>query len=158
MIYVGIVIGILAGIAIFSWKLTQSKPNFFAEEYEANPETISAIEELKEKLVKGEISEKEFDKKTKETIANDPTWKNKRGVQSKNNDGQIDGENIPSGIKLTREVGSLFGITICKKCGARTKMKHTGPILDKLGDEWAGYAICPKCGTKERWLSGSFGP
>jgi len=61
---------------------------------------------------------------------------------------------IPLGIKLKKEVASSFGITICSKCGARTKMKSMESIPSKTTDEWIGYTTCPKCGNKEKWLSG----
>jgi len=53
-----------------------------------------------------------------------------------------------------RELASLIGITICSKCGTRTKMKRTERFRrDHLAgtDKWIGYAICPKCGSKEGW-------
>jgi len=64
-------------------------------------------------------------------------------------------DKIPLGIKLKREVASSFGITICSKCGARTKMKETESIPSKTADEWIGYTVCPKCGNKEKWFCGT---
>ena len=63
----------------------------------------------------------------------------------------------PSRLGLKRDLGSLIGITICKKCGTKTKLKYTESIPDRMGNEWIGYAICPKCGNKEKWLSGDEG-
>jgi len=57
-------------------------------------------------------------------------------------------------IGFKRGLASTIGITICGKCGTRTKMKHTESIPGKMGNEWIGYAICPKCGNKEKWKSG----
>ena len=57
-------------------------------------------------------------------------------------------------IRLKREIASSIGITLCGKCGTRTKMKNTESIPSKTRDEWIGYTICPKCGHKEKWLSG----
>ena len=68
----------------------------------------------------------------------------------------LDNDKIPLGIKLKKEVASSFGITICSKCGARTKMKSMESIPSKTTDEWIGYTTCPKCGNKEKWLSGSW--
>ena len=64
-------------------------------------------------------------------------------------------DKIPLGIKLKREVASYIGITMCGKCGTRTKMKSMESIPSKTRDEWIGYTTCPKCGNKEKWLSGS---
>ncbi len=58
-------------------------------------------------------------------------------------------------IGFKRELASHIGITICGKCGTRTKMKYTESIPSKIRDEWIGYATCPKCGNKEKWKSGS---
>jgi hypothetical protein len=59
----------------------------------------------------------------------------------------------PSPIWLKRELASSIGITICSKCGTQTKMKRTESGLDS---RWYGFAICPKCGHKENWLSGDY--
>jgi len=64
---------------------------------------------------------------------------------------------IPSRSGLKRELESLVGITVCKKCGTRTKMKQTESIPGEMGNKWMGYTICPKCGNKEKWLSGGEG-
>jgi len=58
-----------------------------------------------------------------------------------------------------RELASYFGITLCSKCGTRTKMKRTKQI-DRVSletDVSEGYTICPKCGSKEKWLDGGIG-
>ena len=65
-------------------------------------------------------------------------------------------------FKILQELVSVIGITICKKCGARTKYKKT----DEMGAEGytLGYTICPKCGNMQVWTSGldsgsgGFGP
>ena len=36
-------------------------------------------------------------------------------------------------------------------------MKYSESIPGKMGNEWIGYAICPKCGNKEKWQSGDKG-
>jgi hypothetical protein len=66
----------------------------------------------------------------------------------------LENDKIPLGIKLKRELASSIGITICGKCGTRTKMKYAESIPDEMGNEWIGYAICPKCGNKEKWQYG----
>ncbi len=35
-------------------------------------------------------------------------------------------------------------------------MKHTELLQSDYGgsDIWKGYAICPKCGSKENWIDG----
>ena len=55
-------------------------------------------------------------------------------------------------FKLLQEINSLIGVTICKKCGTRTKYKK----MEKLDsrDFTLGYTICPKCGNHENWTSG----
>jgi len=60
-------------------------------------------------------------------------------------------EEIPARIWLKRELASAIGITICSKCGTRTKMikTHLDPDFPS-----AGYATCPKCGRKEKWRVG----
>ena len=63
----------------------------------------------------------------------------------------------PSRLGLKRDLESLIGITICKKCGTRTKTKQTESIQGEMGNKWMGYTICPKCGNKEKWLSGGVG-
>ena len=47
---------------------------------------------------------------------------------------------------------SFAGITICKKCGRRTKYK----IMDELdaGNVSLGYTQCDKCGNREFWVRG----
>ena len=91
---------------------------------------------------------------TEEKPCNDPTCKKTReGIQHKYHGREI----MPRRIWLKRELASSMGITICGKCGTRTKMKHTESIPDKIGKEWIGHAICPKCGNKEKWLSGDVG-
>ena len=55
-----------------------------------------------------------------------------------------------------RELASLIGITICSKCGTRTKMKTT-ESLNYGVDGREGYATCPKCGHKDKWMSGVTG-
>jgi len=145
---------LLIGLAKFSLKFTKSKNPFFSKEYSGSAETIFAIEELKEKYAKGKITREEFDKMIEEKIGNDPNYeKTREGIQYKYHGGEIIRENIPAGIRIKRGLGSVIGITICKKCGTRTKMKYT-ESLDKIGDEWFGYTVCPKCGNKEKWLSG----
>ena len=62
-------------------------------------------------------------------------------------------ERPPTRIWLKRELASTIGITICSKCGTRTKMKKTESSKDS---QWYGYTICPKCGHKENWLSGDY--
>jgi len=61
---------------------------------------------------------------------------------------------------LKREIASYFGITICNKCGTRTKIKPTKNVkrfnIDGVSTS-EGYSICPKCGQKERWMSGDVG-
>ena len=52
---------------------------------------------------------------------------------------------------LKRELASAIGITICGRCGTRTKMIPTDEGLD---EGWDGYATCPKCGQKEKWRIG----
>ena len=63
-------------------------------------------------------------------------------------------EEISRRINLKRELASSIGITICGKCGTRTKMKYSESIPDEMGKEWIGCAICPKCGNKEKWQYG----
>ena len=62
----------------------------------------------------------------------------------------------PSRIWLKRELASSIGITICSKCGTRTKMIRTEPFDPSAWGigVWVGYAICPKCGHKENWREG----
>jgi len=152
-----LVVCFIIGLAKICVKFTKSKNPFFSKEYKGSAETIYAIEELKEKYFKGKITREEFYKMTEEKIGNDPNYeKTREGIQDKYHDGEIIRENIPVGIRIKRELGSLIGITTCKKCGTRTKIKYT-ESLDKIGDEWIGYAICPKCGNKEKWLSGDDG-
>ena len=60
-------------------------------------------------------------------------------------------EEIPARIWLKKELASTIGITICGKCGAKTKIEKTEEIsgVGKLG-----FAVCPKCGHKEKWMYG----
>ena len=44
----------------------------------------------------------------------------------------------------------MIGITICGKCGTRTKMIKTEPDPQQ---GWYGYTICPKCEHRENWFS-----
>ena len=60
-------------------------------------------------------------------------------------------EEIPARIWVKRELASAIGITICSKCGTRTKMIKTHLDSDFPS---AGYATCPKCGRKEKWRVG----
>jgi len=65
----------------------------------------------------------------------------------------------PTGSGFKRFLASYIGITICSKCGTRTKLKDT-ELFDRsrLGNEnWIGYAICPKCGQKDKWIHGNQG-
>lgn len=55
-------------------------------------------------------------------------------------------------IRLKREIASYVSITICSKCGTRTKMKYAESVPSKTNDMGFGYTICPKCGNKEEWL------
>ena len=57
-------------------------------------------------------------------------------------------------LGFIRETASYMGITICSKCGTRTKMKYAGSASSKTRNDWIGYTICPNCGNKEKWLSG----
>jgi len=57
-------------------------------------------------------------------------------------------------LGFIRETASYMGITICSKCGTRTKMKYAGSVSSKTRNDWIGYTICPNCGNKEKWLSG----
>jgi len=67
----------------------------------------------------------------------------------------MDDKKIPIDIRIKRELASMIGITICSKCGTRTKMKPTEISPMSTTDAyWEGYAICPKCGSKERWKEG----
>jgi uncharacterized protein (UPF0212 family) len=52
-----------------------------------------------------------------------------------------------------RDTALYMGITICCKCGTRTKIKYIESILSKTRNEWIGYTVCPKCENKEKWLS-----
>jgi len=66
---------------------------------------------------------------------------------------------MSAGIRIIGEFASCFGITLCCKCGTRTKMKHTKQI-HRDSFEIAiseGYTICPKCGSKEKWMDGQLG-
>ncbi len=60
-------------------------------------------------------------------------------------------EEIPARIWLKRELASLIGITLCNKCGTRTKIEKTKEISG-IGE--IGYTVCPKCGHKEKWMYG----
>jgi hypothetical protein len=55
-------------------------------------------------------------------------------------------------FKILQDLSSMIGVTICKKCGTRTKYKK----IEKLdsGDVTLGYTVCPKCGNRENWTSG----
>lgn len=66
-------------------------------------------------------------------------------------------EEIPTRVWIKKELASMIGITLCGKCGTRTKLQYKESIEGKIGDEWIGYTICPKCGHKEKWLSGDRG-
>ena len=59
-----------------------------------------------------------------------------------------------SRLGLKRELASHIGITICSKCGTRTKMKYTEPFDPSNIDYLEGHTICPKCGHKENWKEG----
>jgi len=59
-------------------------------------------------------------------------------------------ERPPFPIWLKRELASTIGITICSKCGTRTKMIKTESDPQQ---GWYGYTICPKCGHREKWFS-----
>ena len=92
---------------------------------------------------------------TEEKLCNDPTCKKTReGIRHKYH-GR---ENRPTRISLKRELASSIGITICGKCGTRTKMRYTESTPGITTDVWNGYTICPKCGNRENWLSGTVSP
>jgi hypothetical protein len=94
---------------------------------------------------------------TEEKSCNDPTCKKTReGIQHKYHGREIIREKIPARIKLKREIASSIGITVCSKCGTRTKMIRTEPFSPEFwgSGNWVGYAICPKCGHKENWKEG----
>jgi len=91
------------------------------------------------------VGEKEY--------CNDPTCEQTREGIRHNYHGKEVEKRPPVGIWLKREMVSYFGITICSKCGKRTKMKHTDTLDGDYG-VWKGYTICPKCGYKEKWLDG----
>jgi len=55
---------------------------------------------------------------------------------------------------VIREIASCIGITLCSKCLNWTKIIKTDQIKD---DIWKGYAICPKCGQKDKWIDGGDG-
>ncbi len=55
---------------------------------------------------------------------------------------------------VIREIASSIGITLCSKCLTWTKIIKTDQIKD---DIWKGYAICPKCGQKDKWIDGGDG-
>ena len=55
---------------------------------------------------------------------------------------------------VIREIASCIGITLCSKCLTWTKIIKTNQIKD---DIWKGYAICPKCGQKDKWIDGGDG-
>jgi len=57
-------------------------------------------------------------------------------------------------IEFMSEIASYMGITICRKCGTRTKMNYAESGSSKTRDELIRYTICPKCGNKKKWLSG----
>jgi len=52
---------------------------------------------------------------------------------------------------LKRELASSIGITICGKCGTRTKIGKTEEIS---GVGRFGFSKCPKCGREEKWMFG----
>ena len=54
-------------------------------------------------------------------------------------------------IKVIRELASCIGITLCSRCLAWTKIIKTDHIQDHI---WSGYAICPRCGQKDKWVDG----
>jgi len=85
---------------------------------------------------------------------NNPTCEKTRdGIQHKYHGREIIKEEIPAWIRIKKELASYFGITICSKCGTRTKMKVTKKSILR-SDAWEGYTICSKCGYKEGWTSG----
>jgi len=95
------------------------------------------------------VGEKEY--------CNDPTCEQTReGIRHKYHGKEVE-ERPPFGIWFKREMAAYIGITICSKCGTRTKMKSTEHVkrvkLEGL-DIQKGYAICPKCGHKEGWIDG----
>ena len=55
-------------------------------------------------------------------------------------------------FKPLQSLLSFAGITICKKCGRRTKYK----MMDDLdaGNVTLGYTLCHKCGNREFWITG----
>jgi Zn finger protein HypA/HybF involved in hydrogenase expression len=55
---------------------------------------------------------------------------------------------------VIRELAASIGITLCSKCLAWTKIIKTDHIKDHI---WEGYAICPKCGQKDKWIDGGDG-
>ena len=57
-------------------------------------------------------------------------------------------EKIPPRIWLKRKLASSIGMTVCSKCGTRTKMEKTEEISG-VGN--IGYTECPKCGHKQKW-------
>jgi ribosomal protein L40E len=58
-------------------------------------------------------------------------------------------------IGFMSETASYMGITICRKCGIRTKMNYAESVSSKTRDELSGYTICHKCGNKKKWLTGN---
>ena len=66
-----------------------------------------------------------------------------------------DKKKFPIEIRIKRELASMIGITICSKCGTRTKFKPTEiSPMSTTDTYWEGYTICSKCGHKERWKEG----
>ena len=59
-------------------------------------------------------------------------------------------EEIPARIWLKKELASTIGITICSRCGTRTKIEKE--VISEVGK--FGYAKCPKCGREEKWMYG----
>lgn len=57
-------------------------------------------------------------------------------------------------LKIIRELASCIGITLCSECLAWTKIIRTDNIRDHI---WNGYAICSRCGQKDKWIDGGDG-
>jgi len=59
-------------------------------------------------------------------------------------------EEIPAKVWIKKELASMIGITICGRCGTKTKTEKT----EISGVGKVGYTTCPKCGHREKWMFG----